>query len=479
MKRATSSDNRSGQAILFLIMVLMVALFAVLWNFDLHKTVILKMRMRDAGDSAALTAARWQAIALNTVGELNLVQAALLTDYLAGGVPVESIEAELIKLHNLRRRVALHGPLVAFAAAQQAAFHNGAHANAGYAREYSRLTIDYGSGSGDAAEMAEEYLALLDTIIENGIATKASFYRAGHILLDPGFYDAIESGKFINYWCPFYFEDYYMWWLENYTSYGDWPPLPEGGAIRILDLDIYSTSNSLYHIADFDEDPVKRNELQGVVDETSVDPVEVSLIEDDIINWHMYGIGWMDSWQEFIDEWELPFRDLIAPEYDYMGAESILELAAGYTTTMPGGSTNHSIRWVAAAKPYGYLENSGNEQEPWRPNYFGIVLPAFNNVRLIPVQHDVGDIRGSEAWWYHVYHHLPDYLSRGPNALDANSNGLVDYDCRYCQDLLYWEDSTFRADGLEWLSNPDNTRKCLRGGGGGGGGGSGGPPHRH
>ena len=75
-KDSRKADRRSGQAILFLLVVMVIGLLVVLWNYDLHNIVSTKVRIDNAGDAAALSAARWQGISLNMIGELNLIQAA-------------------------------------------------------------------------------------------------------------------------------------------------------------------------------------------------------------------------------------------------------------------------------------------------------------------------------------------------------------------------------------------------------------------
>ena len=62
--------NKSGQTMLFLIMLMLIMAFIVMWNFDLHKALTVKQREQNAGDAAALAAARWQGISLNLIGDL-------------------------------------------------------------------------------------------------------------------------------------------------------------------------------------------------------------------------------------------------------------------------------------------------------------------------------------------------------------------------------------------------------------------------
>ena len=62
----------------FLIMVLVILVFVVLWNFDVHKILHVKSVTQNSGDAAALAAARWQATTLNLIGDLNLMHAVAL-----------------------------------------------------------------------------------------------------------------------------------------------------------------------------------------------------------------------------------------------------------------------------------------------------------------------------------------------------------------------------------------------------------------
>ena len=145
-------------------------------------------------------------------------------------------------------------------------------------------------------------------------------------------------------------------------------------------------------------------------------------------------------------------------------------MTPGGTLSLPGGGVaEDDITWTAAAKPFGYLE--GNR----RPVDFGIVLPAFREVALIPVDAASSGSGGGGfdlAWRYHVEAHLPLYMEGGPDALDTpECRG-----CYYCAQLRKWENEEFRETGIAWLEI--NYERCIvrRGDGGGGGGGGGGRP---
>ena len=97
------------------------------------------------------------------------------------------------------------------------------------------------------------------------------------------------------------------------------------------------------------------------------------------------------------------------------------------------------------------------------PNSFGIVLPAFHSVRLIPVDAASGPIGGAYnlLWREHIENHLPVYVDEGVVGIDSA--------CWYCQQLQTWEQPDFRQLGMDWLS--DTNHVCVHYGGPGGPGG--------
>lgn len=485
----------------------------VVWNFNLHRSIVMKMRVRDAGDASALAAARWQGISMNMVGDLNLIQAALVSDALAQGLPTEDddgnvyvsdevalaevIGVELEQLNQVRRRVAVNGPLIGFAAAQQMAFNNKIHANSSFQNSYDYLTYDSNT---DTNSIAAEYFDLLDSVTGNGVAAKTITTHDGHILYDAGFYNAIWDAKVYGNWCAFYLNSEYRFWLESYTSYSDWPELPDIG-FSILDLDVRQARGSLNAIFNGQSNSVPTvSEFQGAIDEFAGD-IDAGAVANIYLNWVIFGSTWSASWQEFADYNELPFRNEILPQYDYMGPESVFEVSIGYDVTGAGAEqltgrnaegvvTNffdfernkakagderkrRKMRWVSAAKVFGYIDQ-GDGATPLSPSYFGLVLPAFSEARLIPVQRAV-QVGGSNV--YHDYEDLPDYVDYGISAIDADGNGFNP--CNSCQALIWWEDDAFRAEGQAWIADPDNTENCYQPPGGGGGGAAGGAPFGH
>jgi hypothetical protein len=159
-----------------------------------------------------------------------------------------------------------------------------------------------------------------------------------------------------------------------------------------------------------------------------------------------------------VGEAQFPATGPIKPQYDYAGADAAARVEAQATRVTPGSRTSQ-ITWTAAAKPFGFL--AGDE----RPNASGVVLPAFHEVRLIPVDASSAPAGGAFNldWREHIEGHLPDYMQNGL----ANLPG----DCWYCQQLVMWENGIFRQTGIDWLAQFSSTCRTYGGGGGGGGGG--------
>jgi len=146
----------------------------------------------------------------------------------------------------------------------------------------------------------------------------------------------------------------------------------------------------------------------------------------------------------------------VRDEYNYAGADVAVRIETSSSRLTPGADTD-VIVWSAAAKPFGTLENGV------QPNRYGLVLPAFTDVRLIPIDASSAPAPGSRPGWAtHVYEHLPEYEAFGPASLDSS--------CWYCRQLQTWEDLDFRRSGLNWLAlNSDDCHSPGSGGGPGGG----------
>lgn len=468
--------KRGGQAIIFVLMVLVTLTFVALWQFDIHKTLFVKYKSRNSGDSAALAAARWQAIALNMIGELNILQAVSISQSLTVG---DLTFADAAAIGDLEARIGYTGPMVGFLASQQAAKNNGMYVN----EEFTQLVADhaeeirneypirypdqpYANTTGSTAW--DDYADMVQEVASLGVAAwpdTTRFYtdymNGDHMLLNPSFYDAVGSQN----WCWFYFNAYDL--LRSYQSYRDWPPLPVYVEPRPASAEYFSLNTrrvsrlSSFGTITFTNQPFDADDLVQYIGQLA-DPAQTlhTGVVDVAAHWIFYRDEiWSSAWSDFVGD-DFPFRGTIRQEYDYVGADSALRTISEVDRVSPGINAA-DVTWSAAAKPFGTLEGSV------RPATYGIVLPAFTDVRLIPVDASTAPAGGSRpGWGIHIAQHLPNYVSLGLPGLNGG--------CWYCAQLRTWEIPEFRQLGIDWLA--ENSALCTipppRGGGGGGGGGS-------
>jgi hypothetical protein len=458
---------------IFLIMTLVILSFVVLWNFDLHKVLHLKSISQNGGDAAALMASRWQGISLNLIGDLNLMKAIALSsgDQTTAGA-----------IDGIQKRLLFTGPMVAFQASQQAAKNNGVFVHKGYSNflhdHANDVRKDYTAPTGPGGSMLfpepwegawKEYADMLDRVASDGIAAAPDnmqlFSDSGggsHILMDPGFYSAIGSKN----WCWFFNNRPSL--LEDYEPFYPcwWSALPSPSSRFFFNSEIYSLALTpiTARLDSFLDQPTAIT----IAQERRLDrPTLTTKGMGTAIVWYCYSDRW-GRW-EAVDQsarWPMPLTGPVRPQYDYAGADAAVRIEAttGRITPGPGGSTtSNTVTWTSAAKPFGYLANDA------RPNDYQLVLPAFHDVRLIPVDASSAPAGGGYdlSWREHIGSHLPSYINGGTGALEGG--------CYYCNQLRTWESAAFRASGVAWLSS--NSDKCtLPPAGHGGGGGGGGPP---
>lgn len=466
-KASGTARARRGQSIIFLIVVLLALSFVAIWNFDLHKIFYVKALSQNAGDSAALAAARWQGLSLNLVGDLNIMQAVALmnNDTNAAG-----------QIAELQARLLFVGPMVAMMGAQQAAKNNHIAANdkfsAALFTHATRVENDYPMAIGPAGTPLfpepwpgawSEYADMLYYLAEQGIAAapdNARFFNDyasdDHYLLTPLFYEAV----FGSVWCWFYHNAYAL--LTDYTSYLWWEPLPPfqprsepiNSEFFGLGLTRFSILNDLPTIAALDQLRTERKLSDTPIDDT------IATIP---ATWYAYAgdswAGWSVMQGTVSNMPPLPLTGTLKPQYNYTGADAVARIESQADRLTPGAAP-HGITWSAAAKPFGYL----NEAD--LPTAFHIVLPAFRDVRLIPLSASSGSAEGSYniLWRIHIEEHLPRYMEQGLSGLDDT--------CWYCAQLRRWENPEFRRRGIAWIDKNSNT--CLQVSGGGGGGSPGG-----
>ncbi len=468
-------DSKSGQTVIFMAMVIVMLAFAALFYFDVHKILHVKAVSRNAGDSAALASARWQGISLNLVGSLNMAQASAITDSLSSGL-ASSPEAEAIA--QMRQRIIFSGPIFGFVASQQAAKNNGifnqelfeseiqSHVDL-ILDEYTQFYPEPFQASFPFTNAWEEYADMISLLGEHGVAVSSAwryysnYSHTNHLLLNPSFYDAIAGRS----WCWFYHNAYDT--LQNYNSWLDWDDLPPISISPPINSEINSLRLSRVAVKDSIPTLPPESEWQATLESlqlafNDLQARDPAAYDDFDATWSFYNGSW-GSWSNSIPA-GFPWDRDIKPEFDYGGADAAVGVMAETErhTDFQGADT---INWSAGAKPFGMLEGDV------RPNTYGLVIPAFTDVRLIPIDATLSAGNGQlrPGWLEFIMVHLPRYMTFGPGALPSGN--------WYANQLRTWEQSSFRNSGLDWIF--DNSDDCYSPPGGGGGGGRGGTFHGH
>jgi len=459
--------RQSGQVIVFLLLALTALVFVLLFNVDLHRIIQRKNQTQTAGDAAALAAARWQGASLNLVGELNLMHVLAL----ASQQP-EAVDA----ITNMQARLCFTGPMTALFAAQIAAKNNRMYVDeemtALVVEHAARVRAQYASIVNGETYFPEpwpgawyDYADMLDQVAADGIAAgadNAQFFadpEGGHILFNKAFYEAVDGKD----WCWFFL--FAPGLIDSYNSYRDWPPIPEIGAADFANSEIFGLG---LHPAAF---PIRflfsASALADLVNDSGLGPVAagalgVTNVMNAVETWYLYnGDVWTD-WERIRADGDgaFPVAGPVRREYDYAGADTVVRVNASVDRLSPGvegGNRSDKVVWSAAAKPFGYLGEDAVKQRPDSAAAF--VLPAFRNVRLIPVDAASGSQNNSSdaEWVRHVRDHLPTYLEVGPQVSP----------CRYCAALVEWEIPEFRQEGSAWLQVNSGLCRIPSGGGGG------------
>lgn len=442
MKHSKPSQ-RAGQAILLILAVLLVFIALLTWIFGVNRYVTRKLRVQDGGDAAALAASRVQASGLNLIGELNLIQAYMLScdDNPATLLPaVESVS-------DLQERLRLTTPMQALVAAQTLAEKNNLDALPmadTFLEDFAdHIILDsfYEGAEEDFHAMMSSFLL---TAKRNGgvrVFPLAGFHEQTNFysyLTDQDFYEAILA----NDWCWFWFNAYPF--LQRFSSRKDFGGLPDfdmrpffdlrlttqwyslddlrvqtsttpsHGAVRLLHL-MQSSLGTLGHPQIRPQRPVDRRLPQDTA----------------IVRWTVYDPSYWGEW-EAMQEGHLPLEGHLKEEYNYAGCNTAISV-------VKDGAT-----WIAAAKPFGTIQGEN-------PTLSQTVLGGYEEVRLIPVDAADRGIHGFDYQWLtHVYFHLPEYIDHG-----YHMQG-----CRYCNALRIWEQPAFRTTAIDWLAA--NGRKSCR-----------------
>ena len=447
---------RRGQVALYIILVLVAVTVLTIGNVGIFLAVRAKNRSMNAGDAAALAAARRQAELLNEIGRLNLRHAE--ADYVGDWERSREIVRQ-------QRRIAFLGPLDCVRAANEAAKANGATPSYEFsqillthASDVSSKYVQYPELYPEPWEGAwEEYAAELRAVAAGGLAAgpdNAEFLNAVECfpLTSKSFYAMIEGES----WCK----------------------LVVAGLTRLLDMDLHNLPQPVYgetaavvnseicslHLETrmLLLEPAELHDFRELLARNGATFPETKPVEDDRAPddpsrvYFFYDASAWCAWSPQITKANLPLSGTIRPEFDVKGCASVFRVYEDVPQLLSG--TTRRGYWNAAAKPFGTISASLSRSIVTDPDAYGMVLPAFEAVRLVPLAlADEGDLSTADAAWLsHVRDHVPRLFTEGADGLDAA--------CRYCSSLAKWNDPDFRAKAAAWIAANEET--CRRGSGG-------------
>ena len=467
--------GKSGQIVLVLAFMLAALALLMLVNVDVFLAARGKNRLTDAGDAAALAAARWQGVTLNLIGQLNLAH--LETACRLADDPVRAAEL-CAGIAALQERIAFAGPLMGCYDANKAALLNGAEdfaetrtlVNEVIARAtYLAPTDTWPDKPSDYAMMVRAAFAeCAAACVDNANLYNLDFSGA-HPLYSKAFYEAIAGED----WCWFFLRDEYMARLRNFSG---WEDLPQGtlrGGFHnpeFLGCAVRPCGgNVLLGLRDCAEtllDLAARHGLSGVNAETVAKGVfglpldsygrrSPCALDHD---WWFYDDNEWRRWGEMDIHGgdRLPLVSELKEEYDVFGASAAMRAYGWIAPVTPGVETNLNW-WTGAAKPFGRRETpygtcTVTEYDPTPgTRHFPLVTPDFTDVRLIPLA-GASERRLGTAdleWVRHTRDHISDC-----------SHGMTFGGCRYCIALKKWNSPEFRRKGLDWLA--ENSGTCRR-----------------
>ena len=195
--------KESGQILLVGVVMMIIFLLLILISFDLGNAIRVKFKLEVAQQASALAGATWQRESLNAIGQFNIIKAcsALLEGQEGWDEPLpekfdeqglvkedyqKAIQGRLDMLTEMQTRLSFVGPLIGFAAAQQAGKANGlSHIGKNQLRDYLITLKSDGRYNNESSryvnnyEWLNPYLTMLNNIQENGIVVFPNARVAG------------------------------------------------------------------------------------------------------------------------------------------------------------------------------------------------------------------------------------------------------------------------------------------------------------
>ena len=464
--------QQSGQIALVLAFMLLGLVFLALVSVDTFLASHRKNRLQNAGDAAALAAARWQGITLNAIGALNLAKIEALCR--AGNPEVNPVEHKAAKdacrgMTALQHRLAFAGPLMGFYAAQRAVVKNGIDVPDPDMEALVAECTDRASliaGHDLWPQMAQDYAMMLHGAAADGVyvgAENAQYFNfamsASHPLYMKAFYAAVAGSD----WCWFYL---HRGMYEFLKSYSGWGTIPEGQTGTPENSELFgvgvttSYGRSLMDLTpDWDEQSARaavlelaeRNGCAGVTDFTLQ---QCSVITDSSIAWAVYNDEWR-AWNRMhlSDDARLPILSDVKDKFNVQGAFAATRVHQFLDPLTPSVDRCRNV-WTAAAKPFGSIDE---RTVTWNGE-FPLVTPAFTDVRLVMLAAFPESRMGmaDREWVTHTRDHIE------PPSSVKHAEG-----CSYCEVLAKWENPDFRKSTVKWLEEHGD-EQCRRPTGGGG-----------
>jgi len=441
--------SRSGQVVLILAFILLGLVFLFLMTSDIFLTVRNKNRVQNAGDAAALMAARWQGVTLNLIGELNLMHLAAACE--------TNVEA-MAGIVALQERLAITGPMVGFWAANETAKRNGAPVDddmTEIVRYAARAADTYSSPTWP--EKGADYAAMLRMIAADGVAAGADNARllpavtvdGGHPLYDRTFYMAADSKNWPAI-CRHVFRGNHSKAASTLLSWPGWGDIPDAvvsnDMVNSEFFGVYVQHTTCDFAAGGAADELLAVAadvgLGGIVTREALDASPVM----GMFPWYLYDVGQWRDWGE-LDRGgatRFPLMGAVKQRYDVLGAAAACRVRDLLPTLTETGYTN-VFTWTAAAKPFG--DEDGRRVIDVMPGV-PLVLPSFKFTRLIPLG-GVGESSlgaADDEWLKHVREHVPNKI-RVPG-------------CSYCRILDKWDEPDYTREGGEYLMHHAHDEVC-------------------
>jgi len=458
----TRADTRSGQIVLVLVFAILALVFLLLMNMDIFVAARDKTRLQNAGDAAALAAARQQGLALNLLGELNLLHltAACETNY-----------AAMAGICALQERLAIALPCLALYAANEVARANlEKNPPPEDVCADMRSIVDYCATaalprtSPTWPTLGADYAAMLRAacahgcwaLADNAEILPAAVTEGGHPLYSRAFYDNAAARNWPAL-CRTVFHGHHAQAAATLLSWPGWGEIPPA-----------VVSNDMTN-AEFFGLGVQRGFFTGVADPDALAQIaaeqglDTSLVNAetirrlDVLNdiafpWTFYEPTRWRPWYELETggDTRFPLRSPVKDHYDVKGAVAAARVAARLVPLSEVSVTN-TFAWSSAAKPFG--DYAGRRVIDLFSAWDGsrndaLVLPSFTHVRLVPLGGAGESSLGTadKDWIKHVRVHVPGKI-RDPA-------------CAYCRILNRWDEPAFTRAGGEYLSAHAHDEVC-------------------